>query len=226
MKKIVISDIHGCNKTFWALLEKTGFSTGDRLFLLGDYIDRGPDSKGVIDSIFRLRDEGYDVSCIRGNHEQMLIDAWDHNDWKHNSFWLYNGGQQALDSFGVAKIPLIPQKYNDFIRGLEYYIEDEEVLMVHAGLSFGTSNPLENQHPLMWIRNWYDGLDYQWLGDRYVIHGHTPTPKVRIQDMLRQLDQRRYLCIDAGCCFTREGYHSLCAFEINSKELFFQKNID
>ncbi|MCC6412552.1 MAG: metallophosphoesterase, partial [Saprospiraceae bacterium] len=65
MKKYAISDIHGCNKTFLALLENLDFSKADELYLLGDYVDRGPDSKGVFDTIFRLQSEGYKVQCLR-----------------------------------------------------------------------------------------------------------------------------------------------------------------
>ncbi|MFT5168289.1 MAG: serine/threonine protein phosphatase 1, partial [Saprospiraceae bacterium] len=64
MKQYAISDIHGCAKTFKALLEQISFSKEDVLYLLGDYVDRGPDSKGVIDHIWQLQSEGYTVFCL------------------------------------------------------------------------------------------------------------------------------------------------------------------
>ena len=70
MHRFAISDIHGCAKTFEALLDRIALSTQGELYLLGDYLDRGPDSKGVLDLIFRLQREGYAVHCLRGNHEQ------------------------------------------------------------------------------------------------------------------------------------------------------------
>ena len=66
MRKFAISDIHGCLKSFEALLDKIQLSTSDELYILGDYIDRGPDSKGVIDYIWKLEQEGYAVKCLRG----------------------------------------------------------------------------------------------------------------------------------------------------------------
>lgn len=75
MKKYAITDIHGCNKTFQALLDKIAFTTADALYLLGDYIDRGPDSKGVFDTIFNLQETGHSVHCLRGNHEAMFLDS-------------------------------------------------------------------------------------------------------------------------------------------------------
>ena len=73
MSKYAISDIHGCIATFKTLLDKIKFSKEDELYLLGDYIDRGPDSKGVIDHIWYLQKSGYQVHCLRGNHENMLL---------------------------------------------------------------------------------------------------------------------------------------------------------
>jgi len=80
MKKYVISDIHGCAKTFKALVDRISFSREDELYLLGDYIDRGPDSKGVIDHIWDLLETGYTVHCLTGNHEQMFLHAIDARD--------------------------------------------------------------------------------------------------------------------------------------------------
>jgi len=71
MRQIAISDIHGCARTFQALLDKIQLSTNDQLYLLGDYIDRGPDSKGVIDTILGLINAGYRVQTLMGNHEKM-----------------------------------------------------------------------------------------------------------------------------------------------------------
>jgi serine/threonine protein phosphatase 1 len=70
---LAISDIHGNNKTFLDLLDKIALTKDDELYLLGDYIDRGPDSKGVIDTIWKLMDDNYRVFCIKGNHEEMLF---------------------------------------------------------------------------------------------------------------------------------------------------------
>ncbi|MEM9260991.1 MAG: metallophosphoesterase, partial [Bacteroidota bacterium] len=73
MPRYAISDIHGCAATFRTALKTIAFSQKDELFLLGDYIDRGPDSMGVLEHIWTLQATGYEVTCLRGNHEQMLI---------------------------------------------------------------------------------------------------------------------------------------------------------
>ena len=98
MRKIAVSDIHGCLKTFKALVEEqVVLNPQDELYLLGDFIDRGPDSKGVLDYVMQLDEAGYQVHCLRGNHEDMMLQAV--RDREDIGMWLFNGGQQALDSF-------------------------------------------------------------------------------------------------------------------------------
>ena len=93
-----IGDIHGCFQSFKILIEdKIRFNTSDKLILLGDYIDRGTESKEVIDYILRLQQNGSDIIPLLGNHEVMLLDAYDNKD--KIPLWLYTGGIQTLKSF-------------------------------------------------------------------------------------------------------------------------------
>ena len=116
MSKYVMTDIHGCLKTFKQLIEKIGFSKSDRLYLLGDLIDRGPDSKGVIDYVWQLQNEGYKIECIEGNHEQMMVNAYQSMDWQRN--WFFNGGWSTVESFQVNTPKDIPNEYFNFIKEL------------------------------------------------------------------------------------------------------------
>ena len=75
-RRFAISDIHGCLKTFKQLLETIGLEKSDELFLLGDYVDRGPDSMGVVRYIQHLIVEGYFVTCLKGNHERHLLEQY------------------------------------------------------------------------------------------------------------------------------------------------------
>ena len=75
-RRIVIGDIHGCNKTFKKLLfEVLAISSEDKIYVLGDFVDRGPDSIGVINTILELKENAYHIYCLRGNHEQLMIDS-------------------------------------------------------------------------------------------------------------------------------------------------------
>src|SRR5687768_5295534 len=143
----VIGDIHGCAKTFSQLLAQFSFSKDDALYLLGDYIDRGPDSKGVIDMILELRSAGHVVHTLRGNHEQMMLDAT--KDYSHRKLWLANGGVEALKSFGEGSVDDLDPKYINFLEQTKYYYEVGDYLLVHAGLNLSLSDPLTDTDSML-----------------------------------------------------------------------------
>lgn len=227
MRKISISDIHGCLLSFEALLNKVALTTSDELYLLGDYIDRGPDSKKVIDKIFQLTEEGYRVKCLAGNHDFAILDA--KTDASFFPQW-YNGwgGKQTMEGFGVRNLNAIEGKYWDFFNSLDLFLEVDDYILVHAGLDFHSSNnPLKPDVNMMYIRNWYDQIDYDWLGERVIVHGHTPVSTMQAQNMLNQLDEKKVIDIDTGC-FAKHlpGKGYLSAFDMTNRELFFQRNLD
>ena len=78
---------------------------------------------------------------------------------------------------------------------------------------------------MLWIRNWYENIDYNWLGDRIIVHGHTPISKIFIKSMFEDLKKNQYLDIDAGCVFQRHGYGDLCAVDLTNQKLYFEKNL-
>lgn len=228
MRRLAISDIHGCRRTFEALLERLAFTTADELFLLGDYIDRGPDSKGVIDQILKLKTEGYQVHCLRGNHEALLLDALGGLRDEH-LLWLQNGGDATMSSFGLpaaASPHLLPEEYIQFLDQLEWYFETEGYILAHAGLDFRAAEPLHARHALLWIRNWHEQIDREWLQGRVVVHGHTPIPGPMIANQLKKLEKVPALDIDAGCVFNGNYLNQLCAFDLDNRRLHFQKNIE
>ena len=225
MRKFAISDIHGCLDSFKALLQQIRLTKEDELYLLGDYIDRGPDSKGVIDYILHLQEEGFPVNCLRGNHEQMLLNgvAW---GGSHATNWLVNGGYATMASFRQAEPRKIPVAYITFLESLPYYFQVDEYILVHAGLGFPDLDPLENPQPMLWARGWYDKIDRGWLGEKIIVHGHTPVPSGRIKKHLRELHLLPVVNIDNGCVFDRGHLHRLCAFELTERKLFFQQNVE
>jgi serine/threonine protein phosphatase 1 len=239
MRKIAISDIHGCLDTFKALLDQVGLSKSDALFLLGDFVDRGPASKGVFDYIMHLREEGYQVRCLMGNHEDMMVRSMSNFD--ELEMWLLNGGNPTLESFGVSYVEDIPAPYIDFINQMEYYIEVDDYLLVHAGINFVPPNskssqgnflfrifdPLQDKKSLLWIRDWHRDIDRDWLGNRTIVHGHTPLIRQEIVQMHKDLEKNQVLDIDNGGFATfQDGMGHLCAFDMTNRELYFQKNIE
>lgn len=226
MRRFAVGDIHGCERTFRALLNRIDLKKDDELYLLGDYIDRGPNSLGVLDLIWELRRHGYQVHCLRGNHEQMMVEAVE-GGWEAERRWLMNGGDETLASFGLERAAQLPKPYVDFFGGLPFLLEAGNYLLVHAGLNFRTSNPLLDPYALLWIRDWYEQVNYEWLGDRIILHGHTPAPFMGIKLQLGLLEEQRYLDLDCGCVFgERDGLGYLVAFDLDRRKLFFQKNIE
>ena len=220
MKKYAISDIHGCAKTFKALISKINLSKADELYILGDYIDRGPDSKGVIDYIWQLQEEGFQVKCSLGNHEAMLLEEI------RGAERFYKGNPEVLKSFGIDHIKDIPAKYTEWMKYLHLYFEVDEYILVHAGLNFNSNNPLQQLQDMIWIRKWYADIDRKWLNGRIIVHGHTPMKLIEVLNAHANLKTMPVMDIDNGCCFAREGLGSLCCFEMTERKLFFQINTD
>ena len=226
MRKIAFSDIHGCNLSFGALLDQVAPVAGDELYFLGDYIDRGPDTKGVIDRIWELEQQGFLVKCLKGNHEQMMLESY--IDYQNRTLWIANGGKAVLDSFGVQHVLEIPAAYLNWLENLEYYLEIDEYILVHAGLNFDILSPFDHIHSMLWIRQWYEDINYDWLDGRIILHGHTPIAKNAIVQQLQKIEHQQYLDIDAGCVHKgkRPWLGDLCAFDMTNRLLYFQENID
>lgn len=225
MKKFAISDIHGCAKTFKALLDRISFSQEDELYLLGDYVDRGPDSRGVIDHIWHLQETGHTVHCLCGNHEQMFLYEIDARD-ELSDINERRGYTETIASFGTLDIDKIPKSYIEWMKGLDFYLEVDQYILVHAGLDFSSQNPFKNRREMIWIRDWYEEIDREWLGDRIIVHGHTPVRQLEIKNSIGQLAEIPAIDIDNGCPFESVGFGNLCAFELGTQAFTFQANID
>lgn len=225
MRRFAISDIHGCARTFGVLLNKIDFTQEDELFLLGDFIDRGPDSKGVLDRIIQLKNLGYKIHCTLGNHEEMLLQALKSKRQIEHMWWI-NGGENTLNSFRAALVQEIPEVYINFIDAMHICLILEDYILVHAGLNFNSPDPLEDETPMIWIRDWYGDIDRSWLGEKVIVHGHTPVPEERIREHVEELDQLPVINIDNGCVYDRPGHHQLCALNLDTRELIFQPNVD
>lgn len=223
MRKFVIGDIHGCSRTFRSLVEQNmKLTTEDELYLLGDYVDRGPDSKGVIDYIFELRSSGFSVYCIKGNHEELMLQS--EKSANDRQRWLINGGRETLKSFGVDSISEIDEKYIQFLESLDYYLEIDNFLLVHGGFNFKVEDPFKDFQSMMWIR--YFEVDDKILKGRIILHGHTP---MELEEIRWQNSSQgaKTLCLDAGCVYNKRwGMGHLCGVELKSRELYHEKYME
>jgi serine/threonine protein phosphatase 1 len=217
MRTFVISDIHGNNELFRRSLKAIGLKKSDRLILLGDLIDRGQDSKGVLDTIFLLRDNGFNVECLFGNHEQMLLDATLSSPMF--SQWIVNGGDKTLSSFLTRSLDKIPLRYFDLIRTFKYYIQEDDFIFVHAALNMKIDDPYSDIQTLLWERDAYKFYDISWIGNRTLIHGHDPQTK---EDIISAINgPNKIICIDNGTFLKRPEYGSLCVLQIENLHVKF-----
>ena len=218
-RTFVIGDIHGCAATLRRLVEVSLRPLSiDRIYLLGDLIDRGPDSKGVLDFIFELRERGLSVSSVRGNHEEMFLQACRDNNL---GLWIANGGQAALSSFQADGPGDIPPVYREFLDSLPHYILFDDFVIVHAGLNFDLPNPFDDTSAMLWTRSHF--VDRQRIGGRRLICGHTLVPRSRLEASLNSSK----IMLDNGCALGRQPeMGSLAALELGSMTVHYQENID
>jgi serine/threonine protein phosphatase 1 len=216
-RTLVIGDIHGCVNTLKELLSKVKIRKGDKIIFLGDYIDRGPFSKQVIDFVRELQaNSDYEVIALRGNHEEMCINFYRNPHSPYRDAFLHNGGfatvrsfysdEETKDSVDVYVSHKVPDEYLDWMNDLPYRYEDEDAYYVHAG--FSPYFELEDQYneDLIWIRDVFLQSHHKW--DKPVVHGHTPN-----NNMFK--DDRR-IGLDLGCVYSGK----LACYDMKSEILW------
>lgn len=187
---LAVGDIHGCLKELRQLMVQVAPTEGDRVVFLGDYIDRGPDSRGVIEYLLDFRRHFPRTIFLRGNHEAMFLDFLAERD---QLSFLLNGGQSTLLSYQDAAGIRIPREHLEFIEGLSLYYEEGQFIFVHAGLRPGLPPAAQVEQDLLWIRREFLDSNYDW--GKTVVFGHTP--------QLRPLLAPGRIGLDTGAVFGR-----------------------
>jgi serine/threonine protein phosphatase 1 len=188
-RTIAIGDIHGCSAAFDTLLEAIRPRAEDCIVTLGDYINRGPNSRGVIERLIELKSRCH-LFPLLGNHEQMLLAA---RSGLHPTTWLGMGGLATLDSYGTGRdLTLIPDEHYGFLESCLDYYETDTHIFVHA--NYFPDIPMEEQHVAMmrWesLRGMPPGPHDS---GKTVIVGHTSQKNGEI------LDLGHVKCIDTYC---------------------------
>jgi serine/threonine protein phosphatase 1 len=191
MRTLAIGDIHGCLRALDALLEVVAPGPGDRIITLGDYVDRGPDSAGVLDRLIDLHETGRLVA-LRGNHDQMFLDARRGPD----DLWLAYGGWQTLASYGLV-IPQaadlqkeVPRRHWQFLEDVCMdWFETDTHFFVHGTVY--PDLPLADQptYVLYWEKL-TGPVDH--VSGKVMVCGHTK------QKSGRPLNLGTTVCIDTG----------------------------
>jgi len=214
---IAIGDIHGCSVSLKALWNKLELYSDSTFIFIGDYIDRGPDSKGVVDFLLKAKKERNCV-FLRGNHEQMLLDSLKS---KRDYNWLLNGGDTTLDSYNADGAEQIPEVHLEFYRNTNLYFESDDYFFVHAGVppfqSIKESIKSDEYHDFfLWGRDHIDSFETPW--EKTVVFGHTPRP--------HPIQKKKMIGIDTGCVYEKLGYGKLTAVILPEQKFIQQTSLD
>jgi serine/threonine protein phosphatase 1 len=179
-RRFAATDLHGCLRTFRYLVEQElRLRPADTLYLLGDYINKGPASGGVLDYLMQLQALGYQVHCLRGNHEQELLDArYGHGDapWRTPA-----ERTMTLASFGVTRLADLPARYIAWLAALPLQVELPDFVLVHAGYDFAlpVADMRRDTYSMLYTKSFV--FDPSRLAGKHLLHGHVPTPVAQVQ---------------------------------------------
>ena len=169
-----IGDIHGCFRKLQALVNRCiNDAAGKpmRFIFLGDYIDRGPQSRKTIHYLIDLHQaHPDDVICLKGNHEDLALVAHDDDTWTDN--WLSNGGARTLVSYGISSPRDLPPAHIQWLRTLPTSYQDAHRFYVHAGINPDRPLHAQDEFDLLWIREPFLSSEAQY--PCFIVHGHTP----------------------------------------------------
>jgi|AntRauTorckE6833_2_1112554.scaffolds.fasta_scaffold00011_4 serine/threonine protein phosphatase 1 len=217
---IAIGDIHGCALSNHALLKKLDNEYNDKptYVFLGDYTDRGPDSKKVVEQLIKFNKD-HECVFLKGNHDQMLLDAYEKGDW---NLWLSNGGNTTLKNYDSSPGDFkLPKDHYEFFKSTELYWETEDYFFVHGGISPDLTIPenLDSEYEreqFIWQRDHVYARTNNW--SKTVVFGHTPVKEPIVEENM--------LGIDTGCVYKKKGYGVLTAVALPEMKFIEQNCLD
>ena len=219
MATFAIGDVHGCIATLDELLERLAPTPEDELIFIGDYVDRGPNSRAVIQRLLEMEEaaeSGTGPRCIflRGNHDQMMLDYIDYpGDHDVYELWTINGGLSTLNSYVEDGGLAVPDEHIEFLRRAMLVHETDDFVYVHAGLD-PKKTISENLAPLdpliaLWTRGHLKAKLNKW--EKTVVCGHTPQRD--------PTNEPRLINIDTGAVYDHiPGLGKLTAVRLPERE--------
>lgn len=221
MRTLVVGDIHGKLDLFNQLLEKAKYKPKeDFLILIGDLVDRGENSKGVVERAIQLKNEAPDtVVILKGNHEVMMINSMTRPNTEYSDAWLKTGGLDCLKSYTDAEGNVaVPEEHIEFLDKLPVWYEDDHAIYVHASLpkmtdgSFLHPSFSPDSSELMWGRNRRFFSEY---GGKLVVFGHTIAGQI-FGEWGQVWQREELIAVDTGAYMTGV----LSAVELPSREVY------
>lgn len=223
-RRFAATDLHGCLRTFRYLVEQElRLRPTDHLYLLGDYVNKGPNSAGVLDYIMQLQDAGYQVQCLRGNHEHELL-ATIGGEANANTMWKSAAEQRmTLASFGVVQATAIAPRYVAWLAALPLTLELPDFVLVHAGFDFALppDQLRQDTHSMLYCKHFV--FDPSRLAGKRLLHGHVPTPVAEVRASVAA--RAGAIGLDTGCAFRlNPELRHLAALDLDTWQLHLVEN--
>lgn len=229
MKTFAISDIHGCYDELMALYKKLPINPEkDRMVFLGDYIDRGPKSREVVQQLMDWKKQYPHWVMLYGNHEDLMLDALMYGGRVYGSFdlWFNQGGRQTYYSYlpkdltryerAISSIKdTISKEHIEWLASLPRYFEDDKYIFVHGGVKPSKTPADTDPQDLIWIRDEFIDSDYDW--GKKVIFGHTPAKNLEPTVMKNKIG------IDTAVCYS--AFNKLTCVELPSEKFYQQEHL-
>ena len=212
-RRIVIGDVHGHYDGLMLLLEALAPSSDDRVYFLGDLIDRGPKSAQVLEFV---KQSSYQT--LLGNHEQLMLDALPDGpiDLRAWQAWLYSGGEATVASY--RETGMMPYQHLEWIRSLPTHLDLGDIWLVHAGVHPKLPIHKQSIDQLCWIRKEFHNIPKPYFPDKLIITGHTITFTFEGIEPGELVRGQGWLDIDTGAYHPKSGW--LTGFDLSYRRVY------
>ena len=181
MSVFAIGDVHGCADELEELLGMLPLDDNSTVIMLGDYIDRGPYSRRVLEILMEAKTK-HRMVTLSGNHEEMLREFLDGSNPQRVARFILNGGSSTLADFANDQGEwVIPKGHVTFLEELQLWHETDDHFFVHAGvpdMALKELDPVRDRDEVLWIRRAFIGNPRKW--EKRIVHGHTPVNAVEV----------------------------------------------
>lgn len=215
-RRIIIGDVHGHYDGLMTLLETIAPGSEDRVYFLGDLIDRGPQSCQVVEFLLTSS-----YTCLLGNHEQLLLDSFVNEKIRSPvlQVWLYSGGAATIASYAESRIP---SEHLDWMQTLPTHLDLGDLWLVHAGIHPQIPLAEQTADQFCWVRDEFHSMTQPYFPDKLIITGHTITFTLPSVSPGKIAQGQGWLDIDTGAYHRKSGW--LTGLDITN-QIVYQVNV-
>lgn len=212
-RRLIIGDVHGHYDGMMKLLEQLAPGKDDRVYFLGDLIDRGPKSAQVVEFV-----KNSPYRCLMGNHEQLMLNALPDVGKNTSAWqaWLYSGGHSTIASY--QEVAIMPRDHLQWMRSLPVFLDLGDVWLVHAGINPHLPLSQQTEAQFCWIRREFHNIPKPYFNDKLIIIGHTITFTFDGVEPGSLVQGQGWLGIDTGVYHAKSGW--LTGLDIDNHKVY------